>query len=135
MALNSWHAQNLDDRQFFFAALKNYFGEIIFYGIIAVVIWAVSSYMWWVGFVFFVPFSLLALMSSLQSAVLIPSAFSALITERFIRRHGNEEEKNSIVGDLDPSHQKFAFGTALIGLLKSLICLGYSIWLSIKLFA
>lgn len=134
MALTSHHASTLNDKQFFFAALKNYTGEVIFYGIIAIVIYLISNWVWWLGLIFFLPFSILTIVSFFQSLIIMPNAISTTITYFHIRKHGTEDEKAIVIGNQKPEDQNYVLATSFISLTRSLIILGFAIWLASSIF-
>lgn len=121
MALTSWQAENLDDRQFFCAAIRNYAGELILFGIWAGSVWLLSGYVWWLALILFIPLALLVLVGFIQAVSLLPKAYAAWTTVRFLHKVGSPEEREALLGKQTPKDQSFAFGTALIGAMKGII--------------
>lgn len=134
MALTTSQAQNLDSRQFFYAALKNYVGEVVFFAVVTLIILGISGYVWWLGIVLFVIVAIIGTVGFIQTVILLPGAYSAWNTVRFLHNHGTHEEIRPVVGDQSPRDQSFEFGTAVIATVKGLIVLAIVAYLGLRLF-
>jgi hypothetical protein len=133
MALTQWHAENLDDKSFFFAALRNSVGETLFFTIVGFLLFVLSYYFWWLAVVLCVPLSILSLISLVQSLVLLPSAISTWTTVRFLLNHATNEERAGLIGDQTLSNQSYALGTALVGAFKGIVIVLVYIFIWIRL--
>lgn len=114
MALTRNHAETLSDRDFFFAALKNYIGEVLFYGICAVIIFFAIKLNWWLGLILFLPYCALSVVSFVQTVTLVPRTVANTITYFHLRKYGTDEEKAIILGEQKPSDQMYSFLTLII---------------------
>ena len=63
---------------------------------VALIILLVSKYLWLLGVIFYVPFCLLMIAGFIYDLILMPNALSGLITMRFIRKEGTDEERHLI---------------------------------------
>lgn len=134
MALTSKDAATLNDKEFFFTALKQYISETLFYGLCAVIIFLAAKLSWWLSFMLFLPYSALGIVGLFQSIVLLPSVVSGTVTYFHLRKFGTDAERKMILGTQDPVDQLFVLGTSIISVVRSLLFVSFSIWLLIFLF-
>jgi len=116
---------SMDDRDIFFTVLRNSIGNVIWYGIAAIVIVLIGRISWWLGVILFAMFVLVSIIGILQTifvtllgVVMIP--FS--IYEHFKGRTARGRE------------QLYLGAGNLIQLLEVLIFAGYIFWLFKRFF-